>query len=280
MDVLQQYDVILDASDNAATRYMLSDAAVLLDRCVVSGAALRGEGQLTTYHYKGGPCYRCIFPAPPPAATVTNCSDGGVLGPIVGIIGSMQALEAIKIITGIGASYSQKLLMFDGILGAIRTVKLRGRQPSCAVCGDHPTVTSLIDYEAFCGTRACDYTTTLHILQPHERLSGSQLKDQLDKGAKCVLVDTRPAVQFGICSLPGSINIEFSRLEQEASIRHIESLVTPDATIVMVCRRGNDSQLAVQRLKQQASLRDIRIVDLAGGLTQWAKDVDPLFPMY
>ncbi|KAJ3290972.1 Molybdenum cofactor synthesis protein 3 [Borealophlyctis nickersoniae] len=156
MDIIRLYDIIVDATDNVATRYLLNDACVLANKTLVSGSALRMDGQLTVYNHQGGPCYRCIFPKPPPPETVTNCSDGGVLGVVPGIIGCMQALEVIKIASGIGTSYSQKMLVFDAVLGSFRTVKLRGRNVNCAVCGDAPTITELIDYVQFCGAAATD----------------------------------------------------------------------------------------------------------------------------
>jgi adenylyltransferase/sulfurtransferase len=153
--LVTSYDVVLDCTDNAATRYLLNDACVLAKKPLVSGSALRFEGQLITYNYGGGPCYRCLFPIPPPPQFVTNCSDGGVLGAVPGTIGTLQALEALKLLAGSGLSpsYVGKMLLFDGLNGSFREIKLRSRQGNCGVCGDSPKITELLeDYPAFCGS--------------------------------------------------------------------------------------------------------------------------------
>ncbi|VDO05753.1 unnamed protein product, partial [Haemonchus placei] len=153
--ILKSYDIVVDCSDNPATRYLLNDACVLLGKPLVSGSALRWEGQLTVYNYtdddgKRSPCYRCLFPTPPNPEHVTNCSEGGVLGPVVGVIGSLQALEVLKIAAGLRPNFAGSLYLFDGSCGSSRTVQLRHRNKQCDVCGDNPTITELIDYQAFC----------------------------------------------------------------------------------------------------------------------------------
>jgi adenylyltransferase/sulfurtransferase len=150
------YDVVLDCSDNAPTRYLLNDICVIHNIPLVSGSALQMEGQLTVYHYKNGPCYRCLFPTPPPPHTVTNCGDGGVLGAVAGVVGVLQALETVKILTEMDGVLSGRLLLFDGSGTNFRNVKLRQRVAECAVCGDNPTITTPIDYEQFCGSKAHD----------------------------------------------------------------------------------------------------------------------------
>uniref|UniRef100_A0A8D0EKL1 Molybdenum cofactor synthesis 3 n=1 Tax=Strix occidentalis caurina TaxID=311401 RepID=A0A8D0EKL1_STROC len=147
LELVRQYDVIADCSDNVPTRYLVNDACVLAGKPLVSGSALRLEGQLVVYNYQGGPCYRCLFPKPPPPETVTNCADGGVLGVVPGIMGCIQALEVLKIASGMGSSFSQFMLMFDAHEGRFRNIKLRPKKPDCAVCGDNPSVTCLQDYE-------------------------------------------------------------------------------------------------------------------------------------
>uniref|UniRef100_A0A663EMS3 Molybdenum cofactor synthesis 3 n=1 Tax=Aquila chrysaetos chrysaetos TaxID=223781 RepID=A0A663EMS3_AQUCH len=148
LELVRQYDVVADCSDNVPTRYLVNDACVLAGKPLVSGSALRLEGQLIVYNYQGGPCYRCLFPKPPPPETVTNCADGGVLGVVPGIVGCIQALEVLKIASGMGSSFSQFMLMFDAREGRFRNIKLRPKKPDCAVCGDNPSVTCLQDYEA------------------------------------------------------------------------------------------------------------------------------------
>lgn len=286
LDIVSQFDLVLDASDNAATRYLISDSCVLLNKPLVSGSALRMEGQLTIYHYQGGPCYRCIFPNPPPATTVTNCSDGGVLGAVPGVIGVLQALEAIKIIIGIPASFSQQLLLFDAMTGKFRNIKLRARQKECSSCGDNPSITKeLINYEEFCGAPACDQTLSLKVLGDESRISCQQLKDKLSNPKDFLLIDVRPSLQFDICSLPFSKNIVYSppNTSNAEFIQNIKDYLSEhDAEkkkdIVFICRRGNDSQLAVKLLQSELELPNL--VDVTGGLTLWSKKIDTTFPRY
>lgn len=159
--IVAEYDIVCDCSDNVATRYLVNDVCVLLGKPLVSGGALRMDGQLTVYNYKGSPCYRCLFPTPPDPSTVTNCSDGGVLGVVTGIIGSAQALEVIRIITGMNKGDRHRMLVFDAQEMAFRTIKLRPRNRNCAICGDSPTITDVIDYIKFCGSSANDVTSII-----------------------------------------------------------------------------------------------------------------------
>jgi adenylyltransferase/sulfurtransferase len=212
LQIIKEYDIIVDCTDNVATRYLLNDSCVLLKKPLVSGSALRFEGQLTVYNYKGGPCYRCIFPSPPPPQTVTNCSEGGVLGVVPGIIGSLQALEVLKISSKIGECHSQKLLLFDGLSGRFRSIQLRGRRHDCAVCGDNPTITELIDYPVFCGSCPDDKGLTVDVLEQKDRMTCEEYKALVDSGSPHVLVDVREEVQYSICSLPHSINIPISAI--------------------------------------------------------------------
>ncbi|XP_061174643.1 adenylyltransferase and sulfurtransferase MOCS3-like [Saccostrea echinata] len=281
------YDIVLDASDNVATRYLLNDACILSKKPLVSGSALRFEGQLTVYGYKGGPCYRCLYPKPPPPETVTNCSDGGVLGVVPGIIGSMQALEAIKIACEMGSSFCQKMLLFDGQEGTFRTIKLRSKQPSCIVCGDHPEITELIDYQQFCGARADDKEKSLHLLETENRITVQEYKQILDSGQKHVLIDVRMPVEMEICQLPtAAYNLPVNCVERGdnlASLKdHIQSRSAGEQSfpVYVVCRRGNDSQIAVQKLKNHFKSESIQFKDIAGGLYAWAKHIDINFPVY
>ncbi|XP_043551490.1 adenylyltransferase and sulfurtransferase MOCS3 isoform X3 [Chiloscyllium plagiosum] len=213
--LIQQYDIVVDCSDNVPTRFLVNDACVLNGKPLVSASALRMEGQLTVYNYNGGPCYRCLYPKPPPAETVTNCSDGGVLGIVPGILGCIQALEVLKIASGIGSSYSQQMLIFDALEARFRTIKLRSKQPTCAVCGDNPTVKDLIDYEKFCGSAATDQCRTLHLLTGEQRITVQEYKQLLDQGVPHILVDVRPQVEVDICKLPHSIYFPLAKLEEK-----------------------------------------------------------------
>ncbi|BFZ12296.1 hypothetical protein BsWGS_15335 [Bradybaena similaris] len=295
LDIIRSYDVVIDATDNVATRYLLNDACVLANKPLVSGSALRFEGQLTTYNHNDGPCYRCLFPQPPPPETVTNCSEGGVLGVVPGIIGSLQALEAIKIASGMEPSFCQRLLIFDGLDGTFRNVKLRSRSKSCSACGEKPTILKLIDYEQFCGAGATDKNPDLHVLSDSSRISAKEYASLLTEEVPHVLVDVRPSVELDICKLPHPVlNIPFPLFK-----KHMAQVVTQimqvvkdqrrlsseqpensNMPVVCVCRRGNDSQLAVELLQKELVCSGINLVDIRGGLYSWTRQVDADFPMY
>ncbi|KAL5008149.1 hypothetical protein ScPMuIL_013730 [Solemya velum] len=289
LNLIKHYDVVLDATDNVASRYLLNDACVLAGKPLVSGSALRFQGQLTVYNHKGGPCYRCLFPKPPPPETVTNCSDGGVLGVVPGIIGCLQALEAIKIAAGMDSSFSQRLLLFDGLDGTFRGVSIRKKSLGCLVCGDNPTITKLIDYEQFCGAGANDKDQALHILSENERIKPKEYKSMLDCGTPHVLVDVRLPVELEICHLPApAINIPMDSLCKETSKEKLLNTAKvlessgECVPIIVVCRQGNDSQVAVRKFKELMQDTDCHFVfkDLLGGLTSWAKQIDNTFPVY
>jgi adenylyltransferase/sulfurtransferase len=169
--IIANYDVIVDGTDNAPTRYLLNDACVFSKKPLVSGGALRFDGQVSIFNYKDGPCYRCIYPVPPPPEAITNCNDGGVLGCITGIIGSIQALEVVKLIVGLEPAYKDKMLIFDGLQGIFRQVKIRSKNKNCPVCSETPQITSLIDYNQFCMTSSIDKTLELKISNPEERIT-------------------------------------------------------------------------------------------------------------
>ncbi|XP_060073265.1 adenylyltransferase and sulfurtransferase MOCS3-like [Ylistrum balloti] len=284
LQLIQQYDIVLDATDNVATRYLLNDACILANKPLVSGSALRFEGQLTVYNYNGGPCYRCLYPKPPPPETVTNCSDGGVLGVVPGIIGCLQALEALKIAAGVGSSFSQVMLMFDGLDGTFRRIKLRGRQPSCPLCGTEPSITQLIDYEQFCGARANDKDKCLKVLDSKQRITVHEYNKMLETKSNHILVDVRTEVEMDICQLPHQpINIPISRIGHDESIALLQKqLKTSDEkpAVIVVCRRGNDSQIAVKTLLKCFKDSEVDIKDIRGGLYAWAKHIDTNFPVY
>lgn len=210
MQIIESYSIIVDATDNVPTRYLLNDASVLSGKVLVSGSALQWEGQLTIYNFQDSPCYRCLFPVPPPSETVTNCADGGVLGVIPGIIGCLQALEVVKIIIGQEPAYSGKLLLMDGLSGSFRSVKLRSKQTSCAVCGNHPTITRILDdYPQFCGSGVVDKLPMINIIPEKDRITVFEYEDLKTK--QHLLLDVRESMQFDICALPNSTS-NFSNL--------------------------------------------------------------------
>jgi adenylyltransferase/sulfurtransferase len=230
LDIIRQYDVVLDATDNLPSRYLLNDSCVILKKPLVSGSALRFEGQLTVYNHDNGPCYRCLYPSPPPPHTVTNCSEGGVLGVVPGIIGSLQALETLKLITGIGDVLSGKLLLFDGLTASFRVVTLRSHDPNCSMCGDNPTIKELIDYEVFCNSTADDKENQVVLIGENDRISCQEYKAVLDQEAPHVLIDVREPVEYDICRLDNSHNIPLSRLQTQShtSINSLISDINPN----------------------------------------------------
>ena len=317
INIIKHYDVVIDATDNVPSRYLISDSCVVTNKPLVSGSALRWEGQLTVYHYKPednqeyGPCYRCLYPNPPPPETVTNCSDGGVLGVVPGIIGSLQALEAIKILLGIGPSYHKRLLVFDGLSCTFRNIRLRECQPNCPVCGLNPSINeeNMPDYEKFCNMAATDKCLSLQILPKDKRLSVAQYKSQyFDSKFPHVLIDVRQPVEMDICQLPNSLNISIKKLEfcnakyEKTSRGENKSskLLLPDcglqclkdalenlkikeksAPLIVVCKQGNDSQKAVQILSKCFEYHmKVEIKDIAGGLMKWASTIDKSFMRY
>ncbi|XP_076835331.1 adenylyltransferase and sulfurtransferase MOCS3 isoform X2 [Brachyhypopomus gauderio] len=293
LQLIGQYDIVADCSDNVPTRYLVNDACVLSGKPLVSASALRMEGQLTVYNHEGGPCYRCLHPLPPPPETVTNCSDGGVLGVVPGIMGCLQALEVLKIASGQRPSFRQHLLLFDGQDGRFRTIKLRARRAECAVCGDTPTVTQLQDYEAFCGSAATDKCRRLNLLSAGQRFSVQEYKAIVDGGSPHLLLDVRPKVEVDICHLSTSINIPLLRIEERKAddvnllkekINEVKQQMNTDSPVpvFVVCKLGNDSQRAVQILEKMcgSELENITVKDISGGLMAWVDKIDPSFPQY
>uniref|UniRef100_A0A3Q2T0X0 Adenylyltransferase and sulfurtransferase MOCS3 n=1 Tax=Fundulus heteroclitus TaxID=8078 RepID=A0A3Q2T0X0_FUNHE len=293
LQLIQQYEIVADCSDNVPTRYLVNDACVLSGKPLVSASALRMEGQLTVYNYRGGPCYRCLYPLPPPAETVTNCSDGGVLGVVPGIMGCFQALEVLKIASGQGSSCGQQLLMFDAQDFRFRSIRLRPKQADCAVCGESPSVTQLVDYEAFCGSAATDKCRKLNLLSKDQRITVQEYKSIVDNSGLHILLDVRPLVEVDICHLPFSLNIPLSSLEQRRSediqllqqrIIQLKQQMAGDRQppVYVICKLGNDSQKAVQVLEKMSGseLDSITVKDVCGGLMAWATKIDPTFPQY
>lgn len=222
-DIMSNYDVIIDATDNVPTRYLLNDTCVRLSKPLVSGSALQMEGQLTIYNYKNGPCYRCIFPIPPPSETVTNCGDGGVLGMIPGVIGLLQALETVKIILN-QDTIQGYLLLFNGCDTTFKKIKLRPRNPACEICGQSSNRLSKplnqFDYEEFCGSKSCDKSPNLKLLPEGKRITATKYNSIKDEPH--VLVDVRYEQEFGICKLENSLNIPITKINSKECIEKIE----------------------------------------------------------
>ncbi|KAK7454559.1 hypothetical protein VKT23_011311 [Stygiomarasmius scandens] len=278
--VLSSYDIILDCTDNPPTRYLLSDTAVTLGKPLVSGAAQKFEGQLAIYNFgKTGPCYRCLFPKPPAPENAGTCEETGILGVVTGVVGNLQALEAIKIITGLHDG-TPSLLLFSA-LGSppFRSIKLRSRKPTCPACGEEGKKLGEIrdiDYVQFCGGAAPDWEKSgLAEGSPKQRISVRDFKHSVDNSTKIKIMDVRSPTEFGICHLPNSTNVPLKIL---ASNPHA---YIPDAETqtYIVCRLGNDSQIAADALRDLIS-EDIVVKDVIGGLRAWSRYIDPNFPVY
>ncbi|XP_053697996.1 adenylyltransferase and sulfurtransferase MOCS3 [Sabethes cyaneus] len=283
--IIEQYDVIVDATDNVATRYLLNDSCVMLKKPLVSGSALQFEGQLTVYNYKNSPCYRCLFPTPPSPEAVTNCGDSGVLGAITGVIGALQALETIKIILGNEGVLAGRLLLFNGQQSTFRNLKLRSKKNDCIVCSENPSLTKLIDYEQFCSMKATDKDSHLNLLSKSERITVEEYKQLVDNGKQHLLIDVRGSNQFDICQLPASVNIPINDIMKNRRIDDLldkaSTVETTQLPVFVICRRGNDSQLAVQHLTpifKEHGLDPPK--DIIGGLHAWTHNIDKCFPIY
>lgn len=270
--IFKSHDLVLDCTDGPAVRYLINDTAVLSGIPVVSASALKTEGQLSIYNYNGGPCYRCLFPIPPPADAVQTCGDGGILGPVVGIMGLSQAMEAIKLLTGFyKESFTPFLMLYSAYnFPQWKSVKVRKRQKTCSVCGDEPSISQelieagKVDYSEFCGS------PSQVLLEEQQRITPGEYSEILS--TKHVLLDVREKPQFDITSLPSSINIPWSELKHKEEV----DLQADGSPVYVVCRYGNDSQNAVDKLQKLG----ITAKDIKGGLYAWSKDVDDGFPIY
>lgn len=266
LDILRDYDIVVDGTDNFPTRYLVNDACVLLGKPNVYGSIFRFEGQASIFGYPGGPCYRCLYPEPPPPGLVPSCAEGGVLGVLPGIIGCIQAMETIKLIIGKGEPLVGRLLLFDALGMRFRELKLR-KNPECPVCGEHPTVTKLIDYAEFCGIRGEE--APAQIVSVPE-ITPKQLKQRLDRGDDLYILDVREPHEYQICNLNGHL-IPLGDLPKRVS--ELDS----SREIVAHCRSGKRSADAIEFLTK-AGFR--KIWNLKGGILAWSDEVDPSMPKY
>ena len=272
LDILRDYDVIVDGADNFPTRYLVNDACVLLGKPNAYGSIFRFDGQASVFAVKGGPCYRCLYPEPPPPGLVPSCAEGGVLGVLPGVIGTIQATEAIKLIIGAGESLVGRLLLFDALQMSFRTLKLR-RDPACPVCGDAPTVRALIDYEQFCGITPAAHAVDPSALPADQEATVEELKSRLDRN-DVWLLDVREPREFEICRIPGSTLIPLGELPK----RLAEVPQGTDAPeIVVHCKSGVRSAKAVKLLREQGITR---ARNLKGGILAWIERIDPSLPRY
>jgi molybdopterin/thiamine biosynthesis adenylyltransferase/rhodanese-related sulfurtransferase len=272
LDILRSYDVVLDGTDNFPTRYLVNDACVILGKPNAYGSIFRFEGQASVFATRNGPCYRCLFPEPPPPGLVPSCAEGGVLGVLPGVIGTIQATETIKLILGTGEPLIGRLLLYDALRMRFRELKLR-RDPDCPVCGDHPTVRELIDYEQFCGLpRAA--AASVPALAPENEVSVEELKGALGRDDALLLIDVREPQEFQICRIPGSTLIPLGMVP--ARLDELRASAG-DRPIIVHCKSGARSAKAV-RLLQDAGLTQAR--NLKGGILAWIDRIDPTLPKY
>ena len=272
MEIMRGYDIVVDGTDNFPTRYLTNDACVLLGKPLVYGSVYRFEGQATLFDAKIGPCYRCLFPEPPPLGTVPSCEEGGVFGVLPGLIGMIQATETIKRITGVGESLAGRLLVFDALEMRFRELRLR-KDPACPVCGEHPTVTALIDYEAFCGvgSRGAERANGTDVNEPGSDITPIELQRKLDRGDRFELVDVRDDYELDIAALPYTKWIPLHELGDR-----VDELDKSLETVVY-CHTGGRSGRAVALLRR-SGFENAR--NLVGGIARWSDDVDPKVEKY
>jgi adenylyltransferase/sulfurtransferase len=268
MQIFADYDLIVDGTDNFATRYLVNDACVLLGKPYAWGSIYRFDGQASVFWAEHGPCYRCLYPEPPPPGMVPSCAEGGVLGVLCASIGSIQVNEAIKVITGIGEPLVGRLMIYDALEMTYRTVRVR-KDPECPVCGKEPTITGLIDYEAFCGAVSEDAQQAA----AGSTITARELKDMQDRGDDIFLVDVREPNEYEIVSIPGATLIPKGEFLSGAALEQLPQ----DKRIVLHCKSGARSAECLA-IAKNAGFSDA--VHVGGGVLAWIKQIDPSLPEY
>jgi adenylyltransferase/sulfurtransferase len=269
--IFQPYDIIIDGTDNFPTRYLTNDACVLLKKPNVYGSIFRFDGQASVFWPPHGPCYRCLYPEPPPPGEVPSCAEGGVLGILPGLIGCIQATEAVKLILGKGSPLVGRLMLYDALEMRFQEFKVR-RNPKCPVCGDHPSITKLIDYEQFCGVRGQETPAPAAAGgNAMSEITAEELKRRLDRGEDLFILDVRNPPEFQICRIPGSTLLPLPELAQRFGE------LDPNREMVVHCKSGMRSAKAIAFLRQQGFTK---LKNLTGGILAWADTVDPGMPKY
>ncbi len=264
LQIMAGYDVIVDGTDNFETRYLTNDACYLLKKPNVYGSIFRFEGQASVFWPDRGPCYRCLYPEPPPPGLVPSCAEGGVLGILPGVVGGIQATEALKILLGIGEPLVGRLLLYDALAMRFEELKLR-RDPKCPLCGENPTIKELQDYAAFCGIGRGEEAEAV------EEIGAAELKRRLDAGDPLEVIDVREPHEFAIAKIPGTRLIPLGSLSE-----HLHELDTA-RTYVVHCKSGARSAKAIGQLRRVGFKR---LLNLKGGILAWSKEVDPSVPTY
>jgi adenylyltransferase/sulfurtransferase len=268
LDILKDYDVVADGTDNFPTRYLVNDACVLLGKPNAYGSIFRFEGQASVFAAENGPCYRCLYPEPPPPGLVPSCAEGGVLGILPGLVGVIQATEVIKLILGKGEPLVGRLLLVDSLNMRFRELKLR-KNPECPVCGDHPTVTQLIDYQQFCGI-APETEKEPTVQNGIPQLSVHDLKRRLDAGDDLFILDVREPFEYQIANIGG-------KLIPQNDVPQRLGEIDRNREIVVQCKSGRRSQRIAEYLKESGYSN---VVNLAGGILAWSDQIDPTVPKY
>ena len=268
LEILKDYDVVVDGTDNFPTRYLVNDACVLLGKPNAYGSIFRFEGQATVFGHDDGPCYRCLYPEPPPPGLVPSCAEGGVLGILPALVGSIQATETVKLILGKGKTLSGRLILYDALNMKFRELKLR-KNPDCPVCGPNRTINELIDYEEFCGIPQAEPEPAPGLSE--WEIGPVELKEKLDGGENVYILDVREPHEFEICSIPNAHLIPLGDLP-----KRVNELDTAD-DIVAHCKSGMRSAKAVNFLKTAGFGK---VKNLKGGILAWSDQVDPTVPKY
>src|SRR5581483_2005104 len=268
LDILKDYDIVADGTDNFPTRYLVNDACVLLGKPNVYGSIFRFEGQASVFGTKTGPCYRCLYPEPPPPGLVPSCAEGGVLGILPGLVGVMQATEAIKLILGKGEPLIGRLVLVDALGMRFRELKLR-KNPDCPACGAHPTVRELIDYNQFCGIKA-ETPQEKAVKNGIPQMSVQQLKQRLDAGDDLLVLDVREPFEYQIANIGG-------KLIPQGEVPQRLAEIDRDREVVVQCKSGGRSQRIAEFLAQSGYTK---VSNLAGGILAWADQIDPKVPKY
>jgi len=268
-EIVSQYDIVVDGTDNFPTRYLVNDACVLEGKPLVYASIFQFDGQATVFNYQDGPCYRCLYPAPPPPGLVPSCAEGGVLGVLPGLIGVMQATEAVKIILGQGKSLSGRLLLYDALDMKFREMKIR-RDPTCPACGDHPSIGDVEAYEQFCGLPPTEEIDKEEVLAEYD-ITPEQLKKMMDVNADLYVLDVREPHEIAICAIDGTVKIPLGDVAE----RYLE--VPKDCEVVVHCKLGGRSAQAVEFLQSKGYTN---VKNLAGGITRWIDDVDASLTKY
>ena len=266
LDLLSGYDIIVDGTDNFPTRYLVNDACVILGKPNVYGSIFRFEGQVSVFATRHGPCYRCLYPEPPPPGLIPSCAEGGVLGILPGVVGTIQATEALKLIIGAGEPLINRFMIYDALRMHFRELKLK-KDPECPVCGENPTVTELLDYEQFCGITPA----VANVTSKEDEVTVEDLKARLDANVGVFLLDVREPQEFEICRIPGSTLIPLGGLPQR-----LNELKGNDDMIVH-CKSGVRSGKAV-KLLHEAGFKKAK--NLRGGILAWIEKIDPSLPKY